>query len=67
MDAKEWAIEAFESCDHAGMICMDCAEKAIRAAMAEERARLLCEARESNGDPWLPEAVHHRLVASKKL
>jgi hypothetical protein len=44
MDAKAWATEAFEECDHAGMICMDCAEKAIKAAVAEERARRL------NGD-----------------
>lgn len=39
MDPKEWAIQAFDTCDHGGMICMNCAEKAIKAAIEEERAR----------------------------
>lgn len=38
MTAKEWAVQAFETCDHAGMICMSCAEEAIRAAIEEDRA-----------------------------
>jgi len=50
MTAKELAIEAFETCEHAGMICMDCAEKAIKAAIEQERLRWLCDAREQDGD-----------------
>lgn len=38
MNPKEWAIEAFETCDHGGMICINCAERTIRAAIEEERA-----------------------------
>ena len=37
MTPKEWSIEAFEMCDHAGMICMTCVEKAISAALEEDR------------------------------
>ena len=53
MTPKEWSIEAFETCDHAGMICMNCAERAIKAAIEEEQARLLCQAHEPNGDEGL--------------
>ena len=38
MNPKEWAIQAFETCEHGGMICMHCAERVITAAI-EERAR----------------------------
>jgi len=41
MTAKELAIEAFETCEHAGMICMQCAEGAIKAAIEQERMRWL--------------------------
>ncbi len=58
MTPKEWSVEAFETCDHGGMICMSCAEKTIRAAIEEDRALLLCEARKQNGaDELLWEAT----------
>jgi hypothetical protein len=50
MTAKELAVEAFETCDHAGMICMQCAEGAIKAAIEQERMRWLCEAYHQDGD-----------------
>lgn len=53
MTPKEWSIEAFETCDHGGMICMNCVERAIKAAIEEERARSLCQAHEPNGDEGL--------------
>ena len=41
-----------------GMICMSCAEKAVRAAIEEDRALLLCEAQKQNGaDELLREAT----------
>lgn len=63
MTPKEWSIEAFEMCDHAGMICMSCAEKAIRDAIEEHRAMWVAEARRQNGDDAL-EAVPSVLKAS---
>lgn len=50
MTPKDWSIEAFETCDHGGMICMSCAERAISAAIEEARAQWLCGRRERNGD-----------------
>ncbi len=44
MTPKEWAIQAFETCDHGGMICMRCAEAAIRAAIEDDRSRRVSEA-----------------------
>lgn len=43
MTPNEWAIQAFDACDHAGMICMRCAEEAIRAAIEEDRTRRLAD------------------------
>ncbi|HET7854775.1 MAG TPA: hypothetical protein VFM04_10000 [Candidatus Methylomirabilis sp.] len=53
MTAKELAIQAFETCEHAGMICMDCAERAIKTAIEQERIRWLCDGREHDGDQEL--------------
>lgn len=53
MTPKEWSMEAFEMCDHAGMICMNCAEKAIAAAIEEDRGTWFGEARKQNGDDEL--------------
>lgn len=50
MTPKEWSIEAFETCDHGGMICMSCAEKAISAAIDEAREQWHCGTSERNGD-----------------
>lgn len=50
MTAKELAIEAFETCEHAGMICMQCAEAAIKAAIEQERMRWLCEVHPQDTD-----------------
>ncbi len=49
MTPKEWSIQAFEMCEHGGMICMSCAEKAISAAIKEARTQWLCGADERNG------------------
>ncbi|MFQ5802368.1 MAG: hypothetical protein ACE5JQ_05665 [Candidatus Methylomirabilales bacterium] len=49
MTSKEWAIQAFETCEHGGMICMSCAEKAITAAIEEDRERCFHEAHDANG------------------
>jgi hypothetical protein len=64
MTPKEWAIQAFEMCDHGGMICMDCAEQAISAAIEEERKRWLCEVRDQNGDV-AREVVPRKFASSK--
>lgn len=48
MTSKEWAIQAFDTCDHGGMICMSCAEKAISAAIKEDRG--FREAHDQNAD-----------------
>ncbi len=53
MTPKEWAIQAFETCEHAGMICMSCAERAISAAIEEDRAQALCDSHAHNGDEEL--------------
>lgn len=50
MTPKEWSVEAFEMCDHAGMICMNCAEEAIRGAIEEQQAMWLSEVGNQNGD-----------------
>lgn len=57
MTSKEWAVQAFEMCDHAGMICMSCAEKAIRAAIEEDRALCSHKTQDANGQ-LTPEEVH---------
>ncbi len=49
MTPKEWSLEAFEMCDHGGLICLSCAEKAIKAAIEEDRGTWLSEARKQNG------------------
>jgi hypothetical protein len=49
MTSKEWAIRAFEMCDHGGMICMSCAEKAIKAAIEEDRALCHDKGGDANG------------------
>ncbi len=53
MTPKEWSVEAFEMCDHAGMICMSCVEKVISGALEEHRALWVSEARRQNGDDEL--------------
>ena len=53
MTPKEWSIEAFDMCDHGGLICLSCAEKAIKAAIEEDRERWLGEAQKQNGDDEL--------------
>ncbi len=50
MTPKEWSIQAFEACEHGGMICMICAERAITAAIEEAREEWLSETHERNGD-----------------
>lgn len=53
MTPKEWSIEAFEMCDHGGLICLSCAEKAIKAAIEEDRGTWRGEAQKQNGDDEL--------------
>lgn len=48
MTSKEWAVQAFETCEHGGMICMSCAEKAIQAAIEEDRELCTRKAHDSN-------------------
>lgn len=57
MTPKEWAIKAFDSCDHGGLICMSCVEKAVRAAIEEDRARV-------SADKGLPHEELHDPFAS---
>jgi len=57
MTSKEWAVEAFEGCDHAGMICMSCAENAIKAAIEEDRALRSRSPQDANGQ-LTREAMH---------
>lgn len=56
MTSKEWAIQAFETCDHAGMICMTCAEKAIKAAIEEDRKLRARKTQDANGQSMREEA-----------
>lgn len=53
MTPKEWSIEAFDMCDHGGLICLSCAEKAIKAAIEEHRETWLADAQKQNGDDEL--------------
>ncbi|MFQ5989957.1 MAG: hypothetical protein ACE5K9_08585 [Candidatus Methylomirabilales bacterium] len=57
MTSKEWAIQAFDTCEHGGMICMSCAEKAIQAAIEEDRDLCSRKAHDGNGQ-LTPEKVH---------
>ncbi|MFQ5917240.1 MAG: hypothetical protein ACE5I0_05435 [Candidatus Binatia bacterium] len=57
MTSKDWAIEAFETCEHCGMICMSCAEKAITAAIEEDRRREVREDHNQNADGQLVGSV----------
>ncbi|MFQ5846163.1 MAG: hypothetical protein ACE5IQ_00650 [Candidatus Methylomirabilales bacterium] len=67
MTPKQWSIEAFEMCDHGGMICMTCAERAISAAVEEERAGGRCEVHAHNGDEGLlRERVSSGLASSEE-
>lgn len=56
MTPKEWAIKAFDSCDHGGLICMSCVEKAVRGAIEEDRTRV-------SADNGLP----HEIPAPSRL
>ena len=60
MTSKEWAVEAFEKCDHAGMICMSCAENAIKAAIEEDRELHSRNAQDVN-EQLTREEVHARV------
>ena len=57
MTSKQWAVQAFETCEHGGMICMSCAEKAIQAAIEEDRELCARNALDGNGQ-LTPEKVH---------
>lgn len=60
MTSKEWAVEAFEKCDHAGMICMSCAENTIKAAIEEDRELHPRKAQDVN-EQLTREEVHARV------